>query len=212
MGRGSVTKGLLISLEGLDGVGKTTQIERLHAWIAKLVPEVLSVREPGGTMLGEALRDLVLHRVEAQSGMAEFLVFAAARAELMQEVVQPALARGAVVFMDRFIDSSVAYQAFGHGLNVDEVMTINGMVTHHRMPDLTVWLRGEPFTDQGALRDRMESRDTSYFRQVDAGYEWLSQQSSNRWLILDSRQNADIIFQAITQRIQHLLPFNEKGD
>ncbi len=205
-----VTPGLLVSLEGLDGVGKTTQIERLSLWLGRVVPEVMTVREPGGTPFGEALRELILHQVEAKSGLAEFLVFAAARAELMATVVNPALDRGAVVLMDRFIDSSVAYQAFGHGLNPDIVMNVNAVVTEGRKPDLTVWLRGEPFVN--AETDRFEARDIEYFRQVDAGYGWLAQQDSDRWLILESHQSVDTIFHTMRDRIQFMLQHAQGGE
>ncbi len=196
-------RGLLISLEGLDGVGKTTQIERLHVWLQERVQEVLCLREPGGTEFGEMLRQLILHGAEVSSGLAEFLVFAAARAELMETVVLPALSRGAVVLMDRFIDSSVAYQAFGHGLDPDVVMEINRLVIKGCTPDLTCWLRGEPYAlDSG---DRMEVRGADYFRRVEQGYAWLSEQEPERWLVINSRQNPDIIFDTVTTRINLLL-------
>lgn len=203
MDRQHVGSGFLVSLEGLDGVGKTTQIERLVSWLARSQTEVLTVREPGGTPLGEALRQVVLHQIEAKSGLAEYMVFAAARAELMETVVIPALSRGGVVLMDRFVDSSVAYQGFGHGLNIDTILDINRVVVAGRLPDLTIWLRGEPFPTVEA--DRVEQRDHEYFRRVEAGYAWLSEREPERWLVLDSRQNPDIIFDTLKTRIIHML-------
>ncbi|PSR21598.1 MAG: dTMP kinase [Sulfobacillus acidophilus] len=203
MGRAVMTSGLLISLEGIDGVGKTTQIERICAWLRDRVDEVLAVREPGGTPLGEALRELILQRVEAQSSLAEFLVFAAARAELVETVVLPALARGAVVVMDRFIDSSVSYQAFGHGLAVKIVDQINRVVVHERTPDLTIWLKGDPFPM--ARADRVEERDAQYYARVEQGYQWLVQQEPQRWLVVDSRQSPDEVFGLLQERIETLL-------
>ncbi len=209
MGGRPVSAGLLISLEGLDGVGKTTQIERLASWVRDGHGEVKAVREPGGTAFGEALRDLVLHRIEAQSALAEFLVFAAARAELMQTVVLPALSQGAIVLMDRFIDSSVAYQAFGHGLDADTVVAINHIVTQGRKPNLTVWLHGQPFATED--RDRMEQRNPAYFARVAAGYAWLVEQEPERFLVVDSGQNPDIIFDTLRTRIHRLLNRNKRG-
>ena len=205
-----MSRGLLISFEGLDGVGKTTQLTRLKDWFNDRRQEVLAVREPGGTALGEALRQLVLHRVEASSALAEFLTFAAARAELMESVVTPALERGAVVLMDRFIDSSVAYQAFGRGLDRDTVMYINQVVTQGRKPDMTIWLRGEPFPTSEA--DHMEQRTREYFERVDAGYQWLAEEDSERWLIVDSRQDEDAIVQVLQTHIELLMRSHRGGE
>lgn len=205
-----MSQGYLISLEGLDGVGKTTQLKRLQDWLEGDTREVLAVREPGGTPLGEALRQLLLHRVDASSALAEFLTFAAARAELMESVVLPALNRSAVVLMDRFIDSSVAYQAFGRGMDRATVMYINQVVTQGRMPDLTIWLRGEPFPTAEA--DHLEQRDRAYFARVDAGYQWLAKEDAKRFVIIDSRQGEDTILQALQTHIESLMRSNKGGE
>ena len=204
MGNGQIDpQGLLISFEGLEAVGKTTQIERLRLGLKKRVPEVLALREPGGTAFGETLRQFILHRAQAQSPLAEFLVFAAARAELMETLALPALSRGAVVLMDRFIDSSVAYQAFGRNLDPHEIMAINRLVTRGRSPDLTCWLRGESFDLETG--DLVERRSAEYFHRVEQGYTWLSRQEPQRWMIINSRQNPDIIFDTVMTRINLLL-------
>ncbi|MCY0900054.1 MAG: dTMP kinase [Firmicutes bacterium] len=197
-------RGLLISWEGLDRVGKTTQLMRVARWLEEEVGELLTVREPGGTPFGEAVRDVLLHQVEAGSNLAEFLAFAAARAELMEMVVLPALSRGAVVLMDRFIDSSVAYQAFGRGVDLDLVQNVNRAVTHDRVPDLTIWLRGEPFGGQGP--DWLERRQAEYFQRVESGYAWLSRKEPTRWFIVNSRQDPDVIFEILQTRIRSILP------
>ncbi len=210
VGHRSVTSGLLVSLEGLDGVGKTTQIARLKEWLEGQVAEVMTVREPGGTALGEALREVVLHRAEAGSAIAEFLVFAAARAELIETVVLPVLSRQGAVLMDRFIDSSVAYQAFGRGLDPQTILEINAIVTQGRTPNLTIWLKGEPFPSGEA--DRLEQRDQEYFRRVESGYAWLADREPERWLILESRQDPDVIFDAICRRIDIVLQGMKGGE
>lgn len=210
MGNQRLDQGLLISLEGLEAVGKTTQLGRLKMGIETLGQEVVAVREPGGTAFGETLRDLILHRVQAQSGLAEFLVFAAARAELMATVVRPALSRGATVLMDRFVDSSVAYQAFGHGLSRSTVDQVNRIVTESRMPDLTIWLKGPSFAIDE--KDQVERRDAAYFERVEAGYQWLYQQNPQRWLVVDSRQNPDIIFDTLMTRIHRFFNGNPRRD
>jgi dTMP kinase len=200
MGDRLIRRGLLVALEGLDGVGKTTQIERLGAWLRERGLATCAVREPGGTPFGEALREFILHRVDAQSALAELLTFAAARAELMEVVVRPALAEGAVVLMDRFIDSSIAYQAFGRGLATDVVRTVNEVATQGQRPDLTIWLKGHPFALQRDA-DRLETRDAAYFRRVEAGYAWLVEQEPERWLVIDSQQPPDVIFDVLRSRI-----------
>lgn len=206
---GGVTEGLLVTLEGLDGVGKTTQLERLRTWLSPQ-REVLAVREPGGTELGEALREVILHHIDVQSAVAELLVFAAARAELMHDVVRPALNRGAVVLMDRFIDSSVAYQAFGLGIPVETVMTINRVATKGQRPDLTVWLKGDSYLmDQ---TDRLEKRDREYFTRVHEGYDWLSHEEPDRWLVIDCRQSVDAIFHQIAASITARLNHEGRGE
>lgn len=209
MGGRVAPRGWLISLEGLDGVGKTTQVHRLGEWLDSRGIEAVAVREPGGTPFGESLRELVLHRAEAHSAMAELLVFAAARAELMDTVVQPALDRGGVVLMDRFVDSSVAYQAFGHGLDVESVQMVNRLATRGRQPDWTIWLEGAPFIQSAA--DRVEQRGPSYFARVNAGYRWLVQQEPERWTVIDSRQNPDIIFDTLRRQIDGLIFGQQRG-
>ncbi len=210
MGNKRLDDGLLISLEGVEAVGKTTQLWRLKRRIEALGQEVLAVREPGGTAFGETLRDLILHRVQAESGLAEFLVFAAARAELMATVIQPALNRGATVLMDRFVDSSLAYQAFGRGLSTAVVDQINQLVIENRMPDLTIWLKGEPFAIEE--KDQLERRDAAYFKRVEEGYQWLYQQNPTRWLVVDCRQDPDIIFDTLMSRIYRFFKKNTRGD
>ncbi|MCY0880106.1 MAG: dTMP kinase [Firmicutes bacterium] len=196
--------GLLITWEGLDRVGKTTQLRLVADWLRGEVREVVTVREPGGTPFGEKLREVLLREADAVSSLAEFLAFAAARAELMETVVLPALARHAVVLMDRFIDSSVAYQAFGRGVELDVVQTVNRAATRGRMPDLTIWLKGEPFGDSEGV-DRVEGRTPAYFRRVEAGYRWLSEQEPERWVVLDARQDPAVIFEAERARIRQIL-------
>lgn len=210
MGSAVMRQGWLISWEGLDGVGKTTQMARVRDWLTCRGVETVAVREPGGTPFGEALRDLVLHRVEAGSAMAEFLAFAAARAELMDNIVLPALAAGVIVLMDRFIDSSVAYQAFGHGLDVEAVRTVNRIATRGREPDWTKWLKGEPFLKDSA--DRMERRGAEYFSRVEHGYAWLVQEAPTRWIVIDSRQNPDIIFDTLRTHIEEMILADRGGD
>ena len=143
--------GMFVSFEGLDGSGKTTQVERLRARLEADGREVVTAREPGGTALGEQLRELVLHGGE-MTPWAEALLYVAARAELVAEVVEPALARGADVLLDRYIDSSVAYQGIGRGLGLHEVLELNLLAVGGRVPDRTFVLAVDPDRSLRACR------------------------------------------------------------
>ncbi|MBA3476586.1 MAG: dTMP kinase, partial [Actinobacteria bacterium] len=127
---------MFVSFEGLDGAGKTTQVARLRAWLEADGREVVTAREPGGTALGEQLRALVLHGGE-MTPWAEALLYAAARAELVAEVIEPALARSADVLLDRYLDSSVAYQGIGRGLGLHRVLELNLLAVNGCVPDRT---------------------------------------------------------------------------
>lgn len=209
MGRRIGRAGFLISLEGIDGVGKTTQGARLAEWLRRQGYDVISLREPGGTSLGEALREVVLHRVEISDVLAEFLVFAAARAELMSSVIAPHLATGGVVVMDRFIDSSLAYQGYGRGLSLEIIRAVNGWATGGRMPDLTIWLFGRPWSDGGG--DRVEDRSPAFFSRVLAGYEELIRREPHRWLAIDAHRAMDQIFHEIQKVVAARLEETGKG-
>ena len=134
---------MFVSFEGLDGSGKTTQVERLRAALEADGREVVTAREPGGTALGERIRELVLHGDE-MTPWAEALLYAAARAELVAEVIEPALARGADVLLDRYLDSSVVYQGIARGLGLDEVLELNLLAVGGLLPDRTFVLAIDP--------------------------------------------------------------------
>ncbi|PSR33597.1 MAG: dTMP kinase [Sulfobacillus benefaciens] len=200
MDRQLTRQGLLISFEGIEKVGKSTQILLLSQWLHQQNIETVVLREPGGTVLGETLRQVVLHDVAIVSPWAELLVFAAARAELTETVIRPHLADGSVVIVDRFIDSSVAYQGYGGGLPIDDVKMINRLATEGLEPDLTFWLQGPGF-DTGVRPDQIESRDASYFRRVSEGYRELAQCNPVRWRIIDATQPMEDVFETICQHI-----------
>ena len=133
-------RGLLIVLEGVEGVGKTTQWERIAESLRTSGQTVIAVREPGGTEAGNAIRDIVLHSDWTLSGAGEALLFAASRAEIIAHAIQPALERGQVVLLDRFLLSTYAYQGAGRGLDMDMLKTVNAFATNGITPDLTLLL------------------------------------------------------------------------
>lgn len=134
-------RGRLITFEGIDGSGKTTQIQLLHQWLDAEGYDVLILREPGGTPIGEQIRDILLSVNNTDmSAVTELLLFEAARAQLVKQVIAPALDEGRIVICDRFMDSTVAYQGYGRGLDPDLVDRLNLLAVGDILPDLTIWL------------------------------------------------------------------------
>ena len=176
-GLGSGTRGLFITFEGLDGSGKSTQMEMLASGLEGLGYVVVVTREPGGTPLGEAMRDILLDPLQhGLSARAEALLYAAARAHLVERVIKPALDEGLVVLCDRYIDSSLAYQGYGRGLGADSIITINAWGTDCLFPDLTLLLDLDDSvrsTRLAAVPDRLEAEDDAFHRRVAEGYRAL---------------------------------------
>ena len=162
---------MFVSLEGLDGVGKSTQAGLLAARFRGIGREVVECREPGGTALGERLRNLLLdHGAWQVSDRAEALLFAASRAQVVVEVIRPALERGAVVVCDRFLDSSVAYQGAGRSLGVDVVRATSLFATAGLLPERTILLVGTGHAPAPAGADRIEAESEAFRRAVEDGF------------------------------------------
>lgn len=197
-------RGKLFSFEGLDGVGKTTQIALVRAWLESTGRDVEVVHEPGGTPVGEGVRRLVLHEAEIEDGRAELLLFAAARAELVTTRIRPALARGAVVLADRYVDSSDAYQGWGRGIDRAFVLAVNRAVAEGAWPDGTVWLDG-PVHAGAKLRDNMEVRNQAFFDRARAGFAALCAREPSRARRIDASRSPGEVFQEIRDLIQQWL-------
>ena len=184
---------MFVSFEGLDGSGKTTQVERLRAVLEKDGREVVTAREPGGTPLGERIRELVLHGDE-MTPWAEALLYAAARAELVAEVIEPALARGADVLLDRYLDSSVVYQGIARGLGLDEVLELNLRAVGGLLPDRTFVLAIDADSSLERLAagpDRIERAGAEFHADVADGYERLAALFPERIVLLDGTLDPD---------------------
>ena len=195
---------MFVSFEGLDGSGKTTQVERLRASLEADGREVVTAREPGGTALGEQLRALVLHGDE-MTPWAETLLYAAARAELVAEVIEPALARGADVLLDRYFDSSVAYQGIGRGLGLHEVLELNLLAVGGRVPDRTFVLTVDPTRSLERLDgspDRIERESAAFHARVAAGYEELAALFPERLVLLDGTLDPEELAERIQDELQ----------
>jgi dTMP kinase len=187
-------RGPFITLEGPDGSGKTAQAEQLRAAVAATGREVLLVREPGGTPAGERIRAILMDRHESSVRLtqrADALLFMAARAQLVETVILPALERGVVVLSDRYLDSTLAYQGFGGGLGVDDLLPVGHFATGGLRPDLTL-LFDVP-VEVGLARKsdaemtRFEAHfDRAYHERVRAGYLSLAAAEPNRWVIVDA--------------------------
>lgn len=194
---------MFISFEGLDGCGKTTQVELLEAFLEVRDVEVVGTREPGGTELGETLRQIVLHGQKI-SPWAEVAIFAAARAELVEKVIEPALERGATVISDRFVDSSLVYQGVGRGLGIENVLQVNLLATKGLLPDRTfVLLVDEKLSEArvGEERDRMESESEAFRRLVGDGYRRLAEMFPERIVALDGTRSREQIARDVRQAL-----------
>jgi len=179
---------MFITFEGVDGSGKTTQARLLERRLREEGREVVATREPGGTELGERLREVLLHG-EVASAWAEAALFAAARAELVERVVRPALARGADVICDRYLDSSLAYQGIARGLGVERVLELNLDVVGGLLPDRTFVLLLDPET--AARRgtsdaDRIESESAEFHVSLDRAYRELVELYPERLVAIDA--------------------------
>jgi dTMP kinase len=194
---------VFVTFEGVDGSGKSTQAELLRDGLAADGREVVLTREPGGTDVGERVRELVLNGPD-MAPWAEAALFAAARAELVATVIRPALDRGADVIADRYVDSSLAYQGIARGVGVDHVLELNLHVVQHLMPDVTVLLLLDP-SEAGrrvAEPDRLESEGADFHRRVDAAYRELAERFPERIVAFDGGRPAEELSEVIRERLR----------
>lgn len=200
-------RGVFIAFEGGDGAGKSTQVHRLADRLQGLGLTPLLTRQPGGTALGKALRDLVLHG-EPMSARAEALIFAADKAQHVQEVIRPGLAQGRVVISDRYTDSSVAYQGAGRDLGADEVHTLQMWAVDGLVPDLTVIVditAQEGRRRRGEVHDRLEAEEDRFHEAVREHFHALARSSPQRYLVVDGTADAAAIAGQIWERVAVLI-------
>ncbi|HEX6518433.1 MAG TPA: dTMP kinase [Streptosporangiaceae bacterium] len=202
--------GLFIVFEGGEGSGKTTQARLVAIWLRELGYDVVTTHEPGATKIGMRLRALLLDT--SHTGMsphAEALMYAADRAEHVSSVIGPALARGAIVISDRYVDSSLAYQGAGRKLPVTEIARLNEWATGGRKPDLTVLLDMDPvrgLSRRTSSADRLEAEPAEFHQRVRDGFRGLAQAEPSRYLIIDADRPQEEVTLEITDRIRVMLP------
>ena len=225
--------GIFITFEGGEGAGKSTQAQLLKQWLEARGRRVVQLREPGGTKLGEDLRQLLLTNTTI-AGTTELLLFIAARAELVDKAIKPALKGGLDVICDRFIDSTMAYQGYGRGIDHDLIETLNAAAVRGCRPDLTVlldvdpdvglkrgaseaggdrieghWQAGFPLEEQAANSansgKRIGGRDQAFHRRVHRGYLALARLEPERWLVLDATLSPAQLAASISDRVETMM-------
>lgn len=212
---GGRLEGIFITLEGGEGAGKSLQADALVQRLERHGVDVVLTREPGGTPLGERLREVLL---EVSSGgaeqplapLTETLLFVAARAELVAAVIAPALARGATVVCDRFADSTRAYQSFGRGMPLTVIDELNSVAMQGVRPDLTVFLdlpveAGLARAGESGEADRFEGEAAAFHGRVRLGYQALASREPERWLVVDASHSPDAVTERIWERVEPLL-------
>lgn len=210
-------KGYFISVEGGDGSGKSTQMQRIEAYLRARGQEILRTREPGGTPIAEKIRTLILDPENAAlTARAEMLLYAAARAQHIEEKILPALAAGKTVLSDRFTDSSIAYQGYGRGLG-DMVAEVNRIATGGKEPDLTIFLDITPQAgmarkkqQEGHILDRMEQEKAAFHEAVYKGYLALAAENAGRIAKIDADRPTEAVFADIRAALDQLYGFSKK--
>lgn len=199
------TSGRFITLEGIDGAGKSSHVEGIATWFGVRGAKVLVTREPGGTELAEGLRELILHR--PMDALTEALLIFAARRDHLQQRIEPALAAGQVVLCDRFTDATFAYQGGGRGFDSGVLAQLENWVQHGRQPDLTLWFDLAP--ELAAARraqvrapDRFEAQDLAFFTQVRNGYAARAAAAAQRFVRIDAGQATAEVWAQIEQLLE----------
>ncbi len=203
-------QGLFITFEGIDGSGKSTQLELCAKALEQAGFTVLVTRNPGGTPFGLQLREILLHSQTPVYPISELLLFIADRAQHMDEVVFPALAAGTIVLCDRHMDSTMAYQGFGRTLPLETIQALNAIAIQGQKPDLTLLFDGEPAilaqrVSQRGQADRMEGEKGDFHRRVREGFLTLAQQAPDRIRVFNALESPDDLHQQVMEIVHSKL-------
>jgi dTMP kinase len=204
---------LFVTFEGPEGCGKTTQVRLLAEWLSARGYDVLATREPGGTRIGEQIRAILLNPDHTEMvPAAEILLFSAARAQIVHEVIIPHLQRGGIVLCDRFADSTLAYQGYGHGLDLEVLRVITAFATAGLTPDVTFYL--DIPVEEGLRRkaeaglaewNRLDQRELAYHQRVQEGYRRLIAAEPARWVIIDARGSIEAVHRQVVREMERRL-------
>ena len=204
-----IDRGYFITFEGGDGSGKSTQIDILKDRLEKSGYDVILTREPGGTQISERVRDIILDKDNTEmDSMTEALLYAAARAQLVRQVIEPALNDKMIVICDRFVDSSIAYQAYGRGLG-DSVGIINSFAVGNCIPDVTFFLKVDPSVGSSRIsereQDRIEQESDEFHRKVYNGYIELEKKFPERIIGIDACRSIEEIAAEIAYKVDNMI-------
>lgn len=202
---------MLITFEGIEGCGKTTQSDLLYQYLAQAKYSVIKTREPGGTALGEAVREVLLHRDLSVFPLSELLLVMAVRAQHMEEVISPALADGKIVICDRFVDATYAYQGYGRSIDLGIIETLNRLVTKGARPNLTVLLDCD--VDMAMKRkraasqamDRFEQEDISFHARIRNAYLEMAREDARRFFVVDGSLDRSEAHRIIREKVEGFL-------
>lgn len=202
-------KGLFITIEGPDGSGKSTQLKKLCSFLKKRRADFVFTREPGGTAVGERIREIVLDKNHPEmDDLTEAMLYAAQRTQHVREMILPALMEGKIVVCDRFVDSSLVYQGYARGLGED-VKTINDMAIKGAVPDITFLIMVDPATGRRRMKerdmDRLEQLAEDFHERVYEGYMKLAEKEPNRFFIVDGSLSPNEVFEKIKEKLVKLL-------
>lgn len=201
-------KGLFITFEGADGCGKTTQLKLLAQYLENQGRDIVITREPGGKGLGEKVREILLNYDGPVSDRCESFLFLADRAQNIDIIVNPAVAEGKIVLCDRHIDSTVAYQGYGRGLDIERIKMLNSIATNGRKPDLTIVFDVDLETSQkrvGDNKDRMESAGADFHNRVRFGYLNIAKEEPERIKVVNAAQSIEAVFDDVKKIIEKYL-------
>ena len=201
-------KGLFITFEGADGCGKTTQMKLLNEYLKNSGKETLITREPGAKGLGEKLREILLNYDGEVSSVCESFLFLADRAQNIDTIIEPAICEGKIVLCDRHIDSTVAYQGYGRGLDIERINMLNSIATSAKKPDLTFVFDIDVETSMkrvGKEKDRMESAGIDFHNRVRKGYLELAKQEPERIKVIDASKSVEKIHEEVVKIVENLI-------
>ena len=201
---------MFITFEGIDYTGKSTQARLLHDYLLSKKIKVLLLREPGGTKISERIREIILDKVHLEmTTETEFLLFSAARTQLVNELIKPALKKKTVVICDRYFDSSTAYQGYGAGLDINKILDINDFSTGSLTPDITFLFDISPrkafqrHKIRKNVKDRMEAKTLSFYNKVCKGFIKIADKNKKRFVVIDGNQPIEAIHSAIIKKVEN---------